>query len=210
MITGIRGYVGEFGSGKTLSLVWDAINAMYQGHRVISNFPIECDFAPPFRKKRHVKAEYLATGMELQMAIGTQEGCIFAIDETAIYLPQAYWSHMPPEVIVKFHQVRHYDAAIWYTVQEFNESVKALRILTQHVYLCEVLDIFAFQLFENTLFKRKYFEGMPTEAKYEQYFRGHRFIWPSEATAAMKAYHTKYRIESSMHFKDISQRGNHL
>jgi hypothetical protein len=201
MITGIRGYVGEFGSGKTLSLVWDCLNAMYFGHRVISNFPIEGDFSPPFFKKKHLKSEFIFEGEKFKEAISTQENCIFAVDETAIYLPQHYWNKMPPEVVVKFHQVRHYDAAIWYTVQEFNESVKTLRILTQHVFICEQLYFGLFNLFWNRLYKRKYFEGMPTPAKHELYFRGQRLIYPSEARMAMRAYHTKYRVESSMHFK---------
>jgi hypothetical protein len=203
MITGIRGYVGEFGSGKTLSLVWDALNAMYHGHRVISNFPIEGEYSPPLHRKKHLRAEFLDTGEKLRSAIETEENCIFCVDETAIYLPQYYWTQLQkqPEVLVKFHQVRHYDAAIWYTVQEFNESVKALRILTQYVYECDLLDLGIFKIFINKLFKRKYFEGMPTEKKYELYFRGMRIIYPSESRMAMKAYQTKFRIESSMHFE---------
>lgn len=201
MISGIRGYVGEFGSGKTLSLVWDALNAMYWGHTVYSNFPIEADFSPPFRKTKHLKSHFIETGPELQEAIGTKDNCIFVVDETAIYLPTAYWNKMPPEIIVKFHQVRHYDAAIWYTVQEFNESVKALRILTQYVYECEQLNLGLFRLFHNRFFKRKYFEGAQTEAKFEAYYRGERYIFPSEARRAMAAYQTKFRIETSMHFK---------
>jgi hypothetical protein len=199
--SGIIGYVGDIRQGKTMSMVWDALHAMYHGAKVISNFPIIADFNPPFRKKKHLEATYIASGGELQNAISNEENAIFVVDETALYLPSNYWNKIDPGILYKFHQVGHYDSAIWYTVQEFNESVKRLRELTTSVVMCEKFYLGLFTLFRNQYFYRRYFDGLPTEAKFKLYYRGQRFIFPAEARRAQLAYSHKFKHTQSLLFQ---------
>ena len=132
----IRGYLGQFGSGKTLNMVWDLIQAMARGRKVISNTPIELLYDPFLGKKRYLKAEFIAEGDRFQWALEHRENCILAIDEAAVYLPSTYWSKLPPALIVKFAQQRKYRTDFYYTSQVYGHAIKRLRDLTHVVYLC--------------------------------------------------------------------------
>lgn len=195
----IRAYVGDFSKGKTLSLTWHLLNEMYRGTRVITNYPIECDFAPPFRPMKHLKSECYTNGREFRHMIETEQNCIFGCDETAIYLPNEFWRGMNEELRFKFHLVEHFRTDIWYTVQEFSESVKRLRDLTNIVYQCDKYQFGIFDIFIHRKFKRQYFVGMPTEAKFELYYRGFGLIFPSEVRVAIKAYQRTYKFEGFQH-----------
>lgn len=208
VVSGIRGYVGKFGQGKTMSMVWDAIQALYAGHKVYSNFPIDIWWSPPFRRKRHCRAIHVPTGVQLRKLIESEENCIFVVDETAIYFPTKYWDRLTDETIVKFHQVRHYDCAIWYTVQRFKQSVARLRELSTQVVECQKFNLGLFPIFINRFFEPEYFNGVPTAEKAKVYGLGRRIIYPSESRAAWKAFDTKYRIESSVLAEKIASETN--
>jgi hypothetical protein len=203
----IKAYVGDFGSGKTLNMVWDLIQAMYRGRHVISNTPIECEFKSFWGKKRKIKAEFIPDGTRFFRALAYRENCIFAIDEVAVYLPNMYWSKLPPELIVKFAQNRKYRTDIYYTTQGFGMGVKRLRDLTHQVLLCRSRRVFGWKLFNIKAFKPEFLHGEPTEKKYNRYFLYHRTLYPSQVRVIFKAYNTNYVVDMSamMHVKGFNQ-----
>jgi hypothetical protein len=197
----IRAYVGDFGSGKTLNMVWDLMQAMYKGRKVISNTPIKLLFAPFGKKPHKIEAEFVPKGDDFLKAIAYRENCIMAIDEAAVYLPNIYWSKLPPELIVKFAQNRKYRTDFWYTTQGFGMAVKRLRELTHRVNLCWQRRFFGIPIFVSKKFKPEFFKGEPTEKKYNRYYLGQRTLYPSEYRRVFKAYDTNYVVDMSAMMK---------
>ena len=209
----IRGYLGEFGSGKTLSMVWDLIMSMYRGRKVVSNTPIEINLDLPFRKKKYLKANFIPEGDRFQWALEHWENCLFAIDEAAVYLPSNYWNKMPPGLIVKFAQQRKYRTDFYYTSQIYGHSVKRLRDLTHIVYLCRRRTLFPgirigkrqilprVQLFINKKFNPAYMHGEQSKKKYDRYYWGNRVLYPSQVKRVFRAYNTNYVVDMSAMMK---------
>lgn len=204
----IRGYLGEFGSGKTLNMVWDLIEAMSKGRHVISNTPIKILWDPPFKKKKWLEAEFIPQGDLFQKAVAYREHCIFAIDEAEVYLPNIFWNKMPPELIVKFHQQRKYATHIWYTAQMFGHSVKRLRDLTHIIYACRKRTysprirlgkfvIPPLELYGVKKFHPAYFHGEPSIKKYKRFYRGSRTLYPSQVRRVYRAFDTNYVVDFS-------------
>jgi hypothetical protein len=197
----IKAYVGDFGSGKTLNMVWDLINAMYRGRHVISNTPISIEFDPIFKHKKWCKCEFIPRGDEFLNALAYRQNCIFAIDEAAVYLPNIYWSKLPPELIVKFAQNRKYRTDFWYTSQGFGMAVKRLRELTHRVMLCYRRSFFGINTFLAKNFKPEFFRGDPTLKKYQRYYMGSRILYPSQIKRVFRAYNTNYVVDMSAMMK---------
>jgi hypothetical protein len=210
----IRAYVGEFGSGKTANMVWDLMTAMKKGRKVITNTPIKFWHDPIIGKKRLYEAECIAHGDQFLDALAYRENCIFAIDEAAVYLPNIYWSKMPPELIVKFAQQRKYRTDFYFTSQGFGHTVKRLRELTHIVLLCRRKYIFPFPHLRFKLFNKKIhlgpvmafqtrafnpamFQGAWTQKKYERFHYYTRNLYPSQIRRIFKAYDTEYVVDMS-------------
>lgn len=191
----IRSYLGEFGQGKTLTLTWHLINAMYAGVRVITNYPIKILYDPIFGKKKLLESECYTNGEEFRSKIETEQNCIFGCDETGIFLPPRFWNSMSEKIEFKFRLVEHFRTDIWYTVQEFGGSVKRLRDLTNSVYLCQKWNFGIMQIYSHKIYKKELFNGVPTDEKRKEYFRGMGIIWPSEARRVYKAYQRTYQFE---------------
>lgn len=229
----IRGYLGEFGSGKTLNMVWDLIQAMYHGRHVISNTPIKILYDPILGKKRWLTAEFIPDGERFQWALEHRENCILAIDEAAVYLPSSYWNKMPAGLIVKFAQQRKYRTDFYYTSQVYGHSVKRLRDLTHVVYICRKKILFpsiplpffktkkapdghkykkwsrirALQLFIARKYNPAYMHGEQTYKKHQRFFYGARTLYPSQVKRVFRAYDTNYVVDMSamMKVKDFKQ-----
>lgn len=208
----IRGYLGQFGSGKTLNMVFDLMNAMYKGRKVISNTPIELLYDPIGKKKKYIKAEFIPEGDRFQWALEHRENCILAIDEAAVYLPSNYWNKMPPGLIVKFAQQRKYRTDFYYTSQIYGHSVKRLRDLTHLVFLCRRRILFPgfkifghwfrpLQIFIAQKFNPAYMHGEQTDKKRKRFFYGSRILYPSQVRRVFRAYDTNYVVDMSAMMK---------
>jgi hypothetical protein len=224
----IRGYLGEFGSGKTLNMVWDLMQAMYRGRRVISNTPIELFYDPFLKKKKYIKAEFIQEGDRFQWALEHRENCILAIDEAAVYLPSSYWNRLPAGLIVKFAQQRKYRTDFYYTSQVYGHAIKRLRDLTHVVYLCKRKMLFPriplpwkkkivnqddgdtwykqaglgpLQIFIARKFNPAYLHGEPNEKKYKRFYWGSRTLYPSQVRRVFRAYNTNYVVDMSAMMK---------
>lgn len=210
----IKAYVGDFGSGKTANMVWDLMQAMIRGAHVITNTPIKFYHDPLIGKGRWYEAEFISNGKKFQEAIAYRQNCIFAIDEAAVYLPNIYWSKLPPEFIVKFAQNRKYRTDFYYTTQGFGHAVKRLRELTHICILCNrsrllPLPAIKFKIKNRkiyigppVLFKARFFDpamfyGTWTIKKYERYLRKTRYLYPSQIKRIFRSYNTMYVVDAS-------------
>jgi hypothetical protein len=191
----IYGYCGEFGSGKTAGMTFHLIKKMYLGIRVITNYPIKVIYKPFGQKAKLCQSEEYINGYEFRKKIETESNCIIGCDETSIYLPQEWWKTISEEVRFKLHLVEHFRTDLWYTVQDFAESVIAIRRLTNGVYLADKFNFGLFKIFRYKKYRKKYFEGMPTEKKEAMYYRGTSWMFPSEARMVYKAYEREFKFD---------------
>jgi len=197
----IKAYVGQFGSGKTLNMVYDAIQAMYRGRKIISNTPIKGLYDPFMKKPKYIQCEFISNGSEFQNAIAYRENCIFLVDEAAVYFPNQYWNKLPQEILVKFHQIRKYRTDIWYTTQGFEHALKRLRDLTNVSILCTRARIPGIRAFLTRRFIPQYFHGEQTKKKYDRFFLGKRILWPSDVKRVFRMYDTNYVVDTSAMMK---------
>lgn len=197
----IIAYVGDVGSGKTLNMVWDCMNAIYHGRHVITNTPIDGYLDPLFKRKRRIRAEFISSGNGFLKALAYRENCIFALDEAAVYLPNYFWNKLPTELIVKFAQNRKYNTDIWYTSQGFGMAVSRLRELTQVIYKCRPTRVMLQKCYLRERFNPQYFKGEQTWKKREKYFRGSRILYPSQLKRIFKAYDTHFVVDASATMK---------
>jgi hypothetical protein len=179
-------------------MVWDLINAMYRGRKVISNTPIQGTFDPFLKKPKYVKAEFIARGDDFLHALAYRQNCIFAIDEAAVYLPNIYWHKLPPELIVKFAQNRKYRTDFYYTSQGFNMAVKRLREITHRVVRCNPSRWFLLKkIYVAKTFRPEYFNGQQTVEKYKRFFMYERRLYPSDYKRVFRLYNTNYVVDMS-------------
>ena len=208
----IRGYVGQFGSGKTLNMIWDACRAMYKGRRVVSNTPIELLYDPVIGKKKYLKAQFISDGDSYLEHLIYDSHCIFLVDEAAVYFPNQFWNKFPPELIVKFSQQRKFHTDFWYTVQRHGHTVKRMRDLAHEIIECHKRNILPWvdfwkihyhglAFYQAKRFSPDYFDGAQNAKKYERCFRGSRYMWPSAVKRAYRAYNTEYLVDTSAMLK---------
>lgn len=135
----IAGYIGAVGAGKTLNMVYDLMEEMKWGHRVVSNTPINFEW-----RGRKYSAEFIRNSDDFKKAMFYEQNCILAIDEASVFLPNNYWNRIPPEMIAKFAQSRHFAMDMYYTSQGWGHTVKRLRDLTTDAFLCRRRRFFGF------------------------------------------------------------------
>ena len=192
----IKAYVGLPGTGKTLNMVYDLMQLMVQGRRVISNTPIQFVY-----KKKEYSAEYVGRDTEFQRKIFTERNCILAIDEASIFFPSAFWNQLRGEYIMKFAQTRKYQMDIFYTSQGYNHTLKRLRDLTNVVAKCTQIRLpFMPLMFKTTNFDPEFFETrfIGSEKLMQQYIISKRVLYPSQVRKVIKAYNTMHTIEDSL------------
>lgn len=203
----IFGYVGEFGSGKTLNMVYDIMVSMIYFHKhIFSNIPIQFEY-----EKKHYSAEYVPDGKEFRKGIFKQRNTEIVIDEAGVYMPNFMWNKVPEQVLMQFHEQRHTGCNIFYTTQVNKHAVKRLRDLSFVVNWCFLRRIFPihFSFFWNNRyisvdpawnrlycikrFKPAFFEGNSESSKrYDRYYRGSRTLYPSESRRVFKAFKTDF------------------
>ena len=208
----IFGYVGEFGAGKTLNMVYDIMFTMIYFHKhVYSNIPIRF-----IHEGKNYEAQYVPDGKEFRKGIFKQRNTEIVIDEAGVYMPNFMWNKVPEQVLMQFHEQRHTGCNVYYTTQVNKHAVKRLRDLSfivNYCYLRRILPLhfhFFFRgryisvdpvwnkLYVIKRFKPAYFEGsMESKKKYERYYRGSRILYPSDAKRVFEAYKTDFIISDN-------------
>lgn len=193
----IKGYVGQFGMGKTLNMVFDLMRLIKRGRRVVSNTPIRWT-----EGKRIYKCDFIDDADEFQQALIYERNCTYAIDEAAIYLPNNYWSKLPPEFIMKFAQTRKYNCDFYYTTQGYGHTIKRLRDLTHEVVKCWKQHFLGLRIFPEVFVSLHYdpiFFGksITSRDKALQYVWRKRILYPRDYRKVFAAYNTMFEVKTS-------------
>lgn len=195
----LRAYIGLLGQGKTLNMVYDLIQEMIAGRRVITNTPIA------FRHKgKTFRAEFVDDGKEFERMIKKEEDCIFGIDEAAIMFPSYYWKNLPMSYILKLAQARKYKTDFFYTSQGYNHTISRLRDLTNEVVKCRQFPaplpfwIFNKPIFQAITYDPEFFDKQIMDEKMEKRFIIKRkILFYNDYKIVFDAYDTMYRVNHS-------------
>jgi hypothetical protein len=189
----IKAYVGLPGTGKTLNMVYDLMDEMVAGKRVISNTPIMFKHLG-----KEYQAEYVSRPKEFERKIITERNCTIAIDEASIFFPSQFWNKMTGEFIMKFAQTRKYGCNISYTSQGYKHTVKRLRDLTNLVGKCSVGRFLKWRFYNLTWFDPEYYEfGTMSAQREKSYILDTRTIFPVKFQKIIAAYQTLHTVEGS-------------
>jgi len=192
----IKGYIGLLGMGKTLNMVYDLMEILKQGRRVISNTPIDFVW-----KKSEYHAEFVNNGNEFQDKLLHEENCVFAIDEASIFFPNYFWNKLSGEYIMKFAQARKYRTDIYYTSQGYNHTIKRIRDLTNIVTKCTTINLpfLRIPIFRAIDYDPEFFAQriISTPAVEKRYILRTRTLYPSKYRPVFKAYQTMHRVQAS-------------
>jgi hypothetical protein len=109
---GVRGYIGVPGAGKSYLLAQDAYREHKHGAPVVSNY---LNFG------RRVK--------DVDDLLSISDS-ILALDEAQGWFSARGWSKIPPEVLWRLSQVRHFGISLWFTTQTVDRVDKQLRQIT--------------------------------------------------------------------------------
>lgn len=131
----IRAYVGLLGSGKTLSLVSEALR-MFR----LTIPQIYTDMA----SLRFPEAVYLSA--EEPSALATVSQGLILLDEAQIIADARYWQKVPGDVLSAWAQLRKNGLDLLYTTQTFESVDARLRGLTAEVIRCKKFGPFVLQL----------------------------------------------------------------
>lgn len=189
----IKGYIGLLGEGKTLSMVFDAVEALKQGKRVISNTPIHSTI-----KGKELFAVCLPQH-GIEEALKTETNALFCIDEASIVFPSWFWAKLSGDFLIRFAQARKFGLDIFYTSQGYNHTIKRLRDLTNIVTKCSKHTFFGQTFFRNLDYDPEYFaykiiNGTSMEKKF---ILRRRFIYPWQAKQIYKAFDTYALVQAS-------------
>jgi len=127
----IRAYVGNLGMGKTMRMVYDCMEEMKQGTKVISNVNIHFTY-----KKKNYQCQYFKYYEDFEHAILTAKSCIVAIDEANSLFDSGFRQALTREVKYKFMQSRHFGCDMYFTAQRFAGVNVNLRAITNEVMYC--------------------------------------------------------------------------
>lgn len=192
----IKGYIGLLGEGKTLNMVYDLMEHLKNGRRVITNTPISF-----VEKKKEYHAEFINNGYEFQKKLLTEENCVFAIDEASIFFPSQFWNKLSGEYIMRFAQARKYQTDIYYTSQGWNHTIKRLRDLTNVVAKCRSIKypFVNFKIYKAIHYDPEFFAQriIASPSVERKYILSTRTLYPSQQRKVFRAYQTMYRVEAS-------------
>jgi hypothetical protein len=211
----IIGYIGNLGTGKTLNAVYDLMENMKRGRKVMSNTPIR------FTHKGKVYQSITITDLDdFNKAFINGFNIDIFMDELSVYLPSQYWNHVKPEFIMKFAQMRKFRCNLYYTEQGWTHGIKRIRDLTNWVWSCykrktlvpipnikiyknkkgQIADISLSRhyLYKATLFPPSFFNHSFSDSKkISQYIIDQRTIYPATARRIFPAYNTYFLVKGS-------------
>lgn len=125
----IRAYVGSNGGGKSLAAVHDALHAMDNGRRVLSNVRLW----DPETGQPHRLWIPLTSFTQLLEA----RGCDVLMDEVTGVASSRESTSLPPQVANLLVQLRRRDLSLMWTTPAWARADKIIREVTQLVTVCK-------------------------------------------------------------------------
>jgi hypothetical protein len=213
MIWGIH---GEFGSGKTLSMVKYGREFLGNSdYEVVCNTPFKADRTIVTglfkRKKIPIDVTYIEDKEEYFREMEKRTHTLFLLDEGMVWLNNYNWKTIPEFVYERLTQIRKGDLHLIYTVPYIEFVAKKLRMMTKACIECvpfpPIRSMSLKQpgrpwIIRQDWRKPMYFDSaVPSEQLEKKYFIGRRWILRIGST--LKAFDTKHLVKNSIPQVDL-------
>jgi len=216
----IRIYCGKPRQGKTIHMMYDAIQHLIHGRRVITNTPLFVNI-----KGRIVKADFYPDPEEYQYNFLQGQHCLILCDESSLYFSSLRWSKLSLDFFAKFRQAGKMSSDLYCTSQSWIDTVSSLRRVAEQATLCRKrhwlfpipidlrrdvynkkwgfyerkgIVIQTPMVYQMTYVDARYFSS--SALRYEtlqRFIHGSRTMYPSTAKRVMACYDHEYQITSS-------------
>lgn len=145
----IKAFCGEFGSGKTLSMVSEASNWLGKGVRVVSNTPLVYNYfkfnklsdilqKKSFGRWDKIESVFYDKLPQFFEDFKTSSNTIYCMDEAQLWLNNYAWNKIDDSIYNRFFQVRKVKIHLLYTSTYWGAVVAKLRMITNDVVECAV------------------------------------------------------------------------
>ena len=119
----IRCYTGLLGSGKSYSMVADAVKWLKDNRGMVYT---------NMAGLRFPEAVYFSG---IQDIMGLRSGLVL-LDEASVALSSRFWADVPREILTRFAQLRKHGLDLWYTAQDEARVDTVLREITNEFMRC--------------------------------------------------------------------------
>lgn len=124
-LSGVVGYVGKWGTGKTLVLALDGLAALRAGQDVYATFHLR----DPLTGR---EAHYVDPGAGVDALYGVRDG-VLLIDEVNVVFPSRKWQSAPTDMLYLWAQGRKRSVAVRWTSQTERRVDTVIREVTHEV-----------------------------------------------------------------------------
>lgn len=173
---GIRCYVGLPGSGKTLSVVEQLIEAkkLYPKIKIYTNFGFQAEDGP------------LKSWQDLIDLENGNDGVIFALDEVHTMFGRKDWQTIPPAILQVFSQNRKMAKQFLCTAQSYADIVVDLRRRCEYIIECN--SFMTRWVIQRAFTASNYQQDHDTDRTYRKRAFRHSFIATNEIYESYDTY----------------------
>jgi hypothetical protein len=124
-------YTGLPRQGKTLNAVYDIINKMRYGRKVITNTPIWC-----YIHGRKVVADFYDDPDRFKYYFLSSHNATLFCDEASLYFSSLRWNNLGMDFFAKFRQAGKQSCDLYCTSQSWVDTVNSLRRIADTATVC--------------------------------------------------------------------------
>lgn len=193
----IKGFVGTYGTGKTLWLTNQAQWYFSRGYRVISNMPIW-----GYYKRQKVMAEFIYNDQIFDFLKGTlfqEKQTLLIVDEASGIFDSYKFKTIPQEVFDMLKQSRKIKLDIYYTSQRHQDIATRVRDNSSIIYICDQIRLPFLRIYRATGVDPYYFQDKAQSGLVKYYIKKRRLAFAFN----MKKYYKHYSTEFVITTKDI-------
>ena len=190
----IKGYVGTYGSGKTLWLTKDSQWFFSRGYKVFSNTPIW-----GYYKKKKVQSEFIFNddipSFLTSLSWGSQP-ILLIVDEASDVFNSYDYKSIPKEIYNALKQSRKFGVHLFYTSQRHTDVVTRLRDNASIIYNCDTMFRFAkaLKLYRAIGVHPNYFNDNAKSKEIKQYIKKRRFSFHFVIKKFFSFYMTQFVV----------------
>lgn len=186
----IRAYIGGKGSGKTLSMIIDAVPVLRKGHRVVTNTPI---FPQVLHKVFHMKKSNVVflEGEDFINDFEKSENTLYIIDEGGMVFSKYNWEKFPKQLNYRILTQRKFGNYIFYGTPRLDDVSVQLKHYTEEAVECNKYKL----LYSNIYYDPIYFykDKEDVDIKWQKrYIIKRKFMPMFMAKQYYKIYNTFY------------------
>jgi hypothetical protein len=190
----IKGYVGTYGSGKTLWLTKDALWFFKNGYKVYSNTPIW-----GFYKKKPIMSTFIYNDdipTFLTSLSWGNDPILIIVDEASDVFNSYDYKAIPKEIYNALKQSRKFGVHLFYTSQRHQDVVTRLRENASIIYQCDTLLRFAgnLKIYRALGLNQNYFTDNAKSKQIKSYIKKRKFAFHFSIKKFFSHYMTQFVV----------------